>query len=261
MADCALAGRVVALVHGVLGERDVLGAYLHGSAVAGGLRPASDVDVLAVVRRRTGEEQRRALVRELLAVSGAVNAQRPVELVLVVADEVRPWRYPPVCDLLYGEWLRGEFEAGAVPQPEPMPDLAVLLTAVRSGGIALAGPPPRDLLDPVPHADLVRACLAGVPGLVADLADDTRNVVLTFARIWCTLVTGEIRSKDAAADWALPRLPAEHRPVLAHARDLYLTTPYTAEHWPPALAAATRPHAAHVLTEIHRAAAAASPGR
>lgn len=86
----------------------------------------------------------------------------------------------------------------------------------------LYGPPPADLLDPVPHEDLRRAIVAGVPELLGELDTDTRNVLLTLARIWTTLATGAIRAKDAAADWALPRLPAEHRHVLAHARAIYL---------------------------------------
>jgi hypothetical protein len=36
------------------------------------------------------------------------------------------------------------------------------------------------------------------------------------------LATGEIRTKDGAADWVLARLPAEHRPVLARTRAIYL---------------------------------------
>ena len=46
---------------------------------------------------------------------------------------------------------------------------------------------------------------------------DTRNVILTLARIWSTAATGVIRSKDTAADWALERLPPRHRPALAPA--------------------------------------------
>jgi predicted nucleotidyltransferase len=43
--------RVVELVREVLGP-DVLGVYLFGSAVLGGLRPESDLDLLAVSARR-----------------------------------------------------------------------------------------------------------------------------------------------------------------------------------------------------------------
>ncbi|MGI5426657.1 aminoglycoside adenylyltransferase family protein [Streptomyces sp. CA-179760] len=199
----------------------LLGVYLHGSATLGGLRSRSDIDVLAVVRESVTQAQRRELVEELLRVSG-VGGRRYVELIVVVLDDVRPWRYPPTCDFLYGDWLREEYERGMVPSPEPSPDLAPLLTMVLRADAPLHGPPPAELIDPVPHADLRRAIVAGVPELMDELDSDTRNVLLTLARIWTTLATGAIRSKDAAAQWALDRIPAEHRPVLARARAVYL---------------------------------------
>ncbi|MFW6690491.1 aminoglycoside adenylyltransferase family protein [Streptomyces sp. MAR4 CNX-425] len=244
---------VMKLVDGVLGQ-EVVGAYLHGSAVLGGLRPASDVDVLVVARRSMAAGERRALLDGLLGVSGFTGGLRPVELTVVVQSEVRPWRYPPTGDFLYGEWLRAEFEAGGPPGPEVMPDLAIVLTMARSGDRALAGPPPARVLDPVPYEDVARTAAAGVPALLAELDDDTRNVLLTLARIWCTLATGEIRPKDAAAAWALGRLPPEHRPVLAHARRLYLGSRYAEETWSAELRAGVRPHAEAVAAEIGRLA-------
>ncbi|MGC9541773.1 aminoglycoside adenylyltransferase family protein [Streptomyces sp. UG1] len=224
------------VLHHTLGTA-ILGIYLHGSAALGGLRPHSDIDVLVVVRERMSPDQRRALVRELMEVSG--GGSRPVELIVVVQDDVRPWRYPPTCEFLYGEWLRDEYERGVLPAREPSPDLAPLLTMVLSANAPLYGPPPADLLDPVPHADLRRAIVAAVPELLAELESDTRNVLLTLARIWVTLATGTVRSKDAAADWALARLPAEHRPVLAHARAVHLGE--RDECWDGALAPLIRP--------------------
>ncbi|PGH49178.1 aminoglycoside adenylyltransferase family protein [Streptomyces sp. Ru87] len=241
----------VRLVGDVLGA-EVVGVYLHGSAVLGGLRPASDLDVLVVSRRSMDGRERRALLDGLLERSGSANGVRPVELTVVVRSEVSPWRYPPTGDFLYGEWLREDYEAGLLPQPEPVPDLALLIPMVLAGDRPLAGPPPARVLEPVPHADLVRASVAGVPELLGELDDDTRNVVLTLARVWSTLATGEIRSKDAAADWALDRLPPEHRPVLAHARELYLGRRYDEEHWSGALRARVRPHVEAVLAEIER---------
>jgi streptomycin 3"-adenylyltransferase len=61
-----------------------------------------------------------------------------------------------------------------------------------------------------------------IPGLLDDLETDTRNVILTLARIWTTLATGDIRPKDAAADWVTKRLPENLRAVLARARAIYL---------------------------------------
>jgi streptomycin 3"-adenylyltransferase len=245
------AGEIVRLVERVLAA-DVIGVYLHGSCVLGGLRPASDLDVLVVTRRPTDDERRRALLAGLLPISGSRNDARPVELTVVVRSAVRPWRYPPACDFLYGEWLRAEYEAGNVPRPAPMPDLAPLLTMALAGDHPLTGPPLAQVLDPVPHTDVVRAGLEGIPGLLDDLDGDTRNVLLTLARIWTTLATGRIASKDAAADWAFDRLPPEHRPVLDHAKRLYLTCRYAEESWSEELRARVRPHADHVLAEIDR---------
>ncbi|MFB7086795.1 aminoglycoside adenylyltransferase family protein [Streptomyces sp. NPDC056296] len=212
---------LVTLVLNHLGDGNVLGVYAHGSATLGGLRPHSDLDLLVVVRHPTTHAQRATLTEELLKLSGG-EGHRPVELIVVVRDDVRPWRYPPRRDYLYGEWLRDAYERGHVPEPEDDPDLAPLLTMVLRADAPLFGPPPATLLDPVPHEDLRRAMVAGLPGLMAEVESDTRNVLLTLARIWSTLVTGDIRSKDAAAEWALGRLPAEHGGPLAHARAVYL---------------------------------------
>jgi streptomycin 3"-adenylyltransferase len=148
---------------------------------------------------------------------------RHIELTIVVRPDITPWRYPPALDFQYGDWFRGAFERGDfAPWTSPNPDLAVLLTSFRTDGRPLVGPRPADVLPPIPRADLDRAMLDTVPDLLADLDDDTRNVLLTLARIWTTIVTGEIRPKDAAADWAIERLPEEHRSTLAYARAIYL---------------------------------------
>jgi streptomycin 3"-adenylyltransferase len=216
---------IVSQVRDLLGD-DALGAYLHGSAVLGMLRPHSDTDVLVVTRRRLTDPERAALTRSMMNLSGRRalgGPARPIELVVVVQGEVRPWRYPARCDLLYGEWLRGGYERGEPASAEEhAPDLAPLLTMVLHGNRPLFWPPPSVLLDPVPSSDLRRAIGAGIPALLADLPTDTANVLLTLARIWTTLATGAIRAKDQAADWALDRLSPDARPALRHARAVYI---------------------------------------
>jgi predicted nucleotidyltransferase len=216
--------RILALLDQVLGNQ-LLGAYLHGSAVLGGLRPTSDLDVLVVSGRRMSEVERRSLVDGLLEVSGQRASRGPgraVELSVVVSGDIKPWRYPPQQEFLYGEWLRDMYEQGVTPRLEVAPDLSVLITMVLQGDAALVGPPPAQLLDPVPPEDLIRGATVGIPQLLEEIESDTRNVLLTLARIWMTVATGEIRSKDAAADWALEHIPPRHRVVLARARDMYL---------------------------------------
>jgi streptomycin 3"-adenylyltransferase len=250
--------KIVQLVDGAVGAK-AIGTYLHGSAVHGGLKPASDVDILVVTRHSLDDRERRTLVDGLLRISGPGMGARPVELTVVVHSEVRPWRYPATADFLYGDWLRDEIESGGLPRPAPMPDLAIMIHLVLAADHALHGPPAAELLDPVPTADVVRGSLAGIPDLLQDLPSDTRNVVLTLARVWTTLATGEIRSKDAAAEWALSQLAPEHRPVLAHAKQLYLTRRYTEETWTDLLKAQVRPHVEAVLAHIDELKAREEP--
>jgi streptomycin 3"-adenylyltransferase len=195
--------------------------------VLGGLRADSDLDVLAVSAREATRAEKQKIASGLLAVSGdrsRGDGRRPIELSIVAASEVRPWRYPPRRDFQYGEWLRERFERGDPDLFHPTidPDVAILVTAVRLGDVTLTGSAARMTFDEVPPRDLAAALVADIPSLINDIDWDTRNVVLTLARIWNTVVTGGLRSKDAAAEWALERLRPEHRPVLVRAREGYL---------------------------------------
>ncbi|MDT0267045.1 DUF4111 domain-containing protein [Streptomyces sp. DSM 44915] len=214
-----------------------VGAYLYGSAAAGGLRPESDLDLLLVVSASLSAAERRSLVALLLAHSGwrghaetfpAAAARRPVELTVLTLDQLgrldqsAAGAAPPAYDFQYGEWLRAELVAGRLPRPTADPDVVILLATARSRNRVLRGPELTSLLPAIAPDRLRRAVLAVVPELLAGVAGDERNALLTLARVVVTLETGEIVPKDAAAAAVAPRLPAPARALLAHARAGYL---------------------------------------
>lgn len=246
---------LVTLVRATLGP-DVVGAYLYGSAVLGGQVPTSDIDLLAVSRRRLTDPQREHLAAELLSLSVPPDSEkhgrpesRPIELTIVVHSAVRPWRYPPEMEFQYGDWLRDEVAAGHRPVRATNHDLAVLIELARRGGRSVLGPPPDQVFEPVPWHDVVASMNHGVAGLLKELETDTRNVILTLARIWMTLETGDIRRKDEAAAWAAERLPADFAAVLKRARELYVVGRYGP--W-GAVEPAVRRAAYHLAAEIRR---------
>jgi aminoglycoside 9-adenylyltransferase len=206
-------------------RRPPVAAFLGGSAVAAGLRPLSDVDVVVIVQDAPDEAARRRLAAAFLLVSGRYGGGgpvRPIDVALVRLGDIVPWRYPPTLAFAYGEWLRSAYEAGDVPAARPEPDLAIVLAQTRANGVALHGPDPNDLLDPVPATDLRRALRDALPALLRDLHGDERNVLLTLARMWRTAVTGEFVPKDAAAAWAAARLPGEQGDLLERAGRSYV---------------------------------------
>jgi hypothetical protein len=228
-----------------------VGAYLHGSAGLGQMRPTSDLDILAIVDRPTTGDERRAIVDGLLQVSGR-NAPRgparPIELTLVQQGQLKPWHPAPVVDLVYGEWLRTSLDSGDIAEPRAVPDLAPEIMLALTGNRTLFGPPPREVLDPVPRRDLRRAVVAGIPGLLADLERDQRNVLLTLARILATLETDEILPKDEAAELVAHRLSPGSRELLLTARQMYLEG--VGDEAAGAVWAASRPAALEAATEL-----------
>jgi streptomycin 3"-adenylyltransferase len=204
----------------------IVGIYLYGSALAGGLRPDSDLDFALVTAYRLtvpDKEHLFEVIRPLSRRSLRPGDWRPLEVTVLALPDVRPWRYPPQVDARYGEWLTdAELSEQVRRGPVASPDLGVLITMLRQASHAYLGPPAEDVLVPVPHDDLVRATLDAIPNLHADLDADTKNVLLTLARMWTTTATGTIRSKDDAAVWAAERLPVDDRRLLDRARILYL---------------------------------------
>lgn len=205
----------------------LLAVHLYGSALDGGLKPYSDIDLLVTVAATPDEAERQALMLNLLEISappGQSKDLRALEVTIVVRNNIVPWRYPARRELQFGEWLREDILAGIAESAVIDADLAFLLTQARQHSIALAGPPAAEFFDPVPEGDLFRALADTLKLWKAplDWAGDERNVVLTLARVWYSAATGKIAPKDVAADWVVERLPDEHRSALSEARQAYL---------------------------------------
>lgn len=195
----------------------LLGVYVHGSLAFGCCNPRqSDLDVLAVTERPTPAELRLPLLRQLVGCSGA---PLPLEMSVVVQPDVTPWIHPTPYDLHISEMHRAAVEAGQPLAPGLDPDLAAHVTVTRHCGITLAGSTPAVTLPPVPWEDYLDSILADFDDCVARLTET--YAVLNMTRVWATLATGEIYSKDSSAEWALPRLPEDLRGILTRALDAY----------------------------------------
>jgi predicted nucleotidyltransferase len=195
--------------------------YLYGSAVSGGLRHASDIDLLVVVTRPTTRDERLDLVRELAPISNRELRPaewRPIELTTVVIRDGQA-----TLDFQYGEWLRNEFSAGNVePASRAHVDLPILIAQARKASLTLRGRRARDTLPQVSRAALITAMTHGIPDLLADVETDTANVLLTLSRIWHTLATSTFAPKNVAASEFIERFADHSWPELDWARSVYL---------------------------------------
>ncbi len=201
--------------------------HLYGSAIDGGLKPYSDIDLLVTVDARLDEATRRSLMLDFLNISAPPcesSILRPLEVTVVACNEVVPWRYPARRELQFGEWLREDILEGVFEPAALDADLAILITKARQHSIALVGPVAQKVFMPVPEHDFLQVLSDTLKlwNTHEDWENEERNIVLTLARIWYSTETGGIVPKDVAAEWVLERLPAEHKPILVEARQAYL---------------------------------------
>ncbi len=86
----------------------------------------------------------------------------------------------------------------------------------------LKGVEAKKLIPCISIEDIRKAIQYSLPGLIASLKGDERNVLLTLSRMWFTLETGEICTKDIAAEWVYSKLPKDMSPLLEIAKEAYL---------------------------------------
>ena len=147
-----------------------------------------------MLSRASTFDEKSKLALGLLEISGIYmqGDKPPIEMTLVDKSAINPWQYPPTFDFQYGEWLRESFEKGIVSpwSTKEMSDLAIIITQVLLKSKTLLGIDPKQLLVNVPYEDFIKAMLDDLSRLTNELESDTRNVLLTLARIWSTLETG-----------------------------------------------------------------------
>ena len=197
--DCgrAAAGRLRRL----LGD-ELLAVWLTGSGALGGVAAGqSDVDVVAVCAGAPPPEAIKAVVDGLgeLAMGWPL---RGLELVLYPRAAVASPARRPRFALNLNVGPRMPYRVSVDPESEPAHWFLLDLDILRGHGRALTGPPPRDLVGPVPRAWLLAAVRDSLAWHDAH-EGALQQTVLNASRGWRFTEEGVWSSKDEAGAWAL----------------------------------------------------------
>jgi len=198
----------------VAGQRAALGSsfvafFLQGSFAAGGFDRHSDVDWLAVVEDEPSGTQVDALQAMHERIYGLPSAW---------AQHLEGSYFPK--QVLRSCSQRGQqlwyLDNGArsLVRSEHC-NTAVVRWTVREHGIALAGPEPAALVEPIPDAVLRREVFETMRDWGQEILENPGHfdnrfyqsfIVLSYCRMLQTLHTGRIESKRAGAEWAKKHL-------------------------------------------------------
>ena len=144
----------------------------------------------------------RRLVAEAASHEALPCPVRGLELVLYAREELAVPAYQ--LNLNTGPRMerRLSYDAGEEPRFWFLLDLAI----AREHGIALAGPPAREVLPEFPRELVLEALREALTWYAADGGDEAQTV-LAACRAWAWASDGVWRSKGDAARWARGRLP------------------------------------------------------
>jgi Domain of unknown function (DUF4111) len=196
-------GRAAAALLGRLLGDNLVAVYLGGSGALGGVGPESDVDVVAVCDAAPAEDAGRAVVAGLgeLAMSWPL---RGLELVLYTRAAVASPARRPCFELNLNVGPRMPYRLSLDPASEPAHWFLLDLDILRGHGRPLAGPPPRDLVGPIPRRQVLEALRDSLAWHGAH-EPALQQSVLNACRGWRFTEEGVWSSKDHAGAWALGR--------------------------------------------------------
>lgn len=205
---------------------ELLGVYLHGSLAMGCFNPQrSDVDILVATRGRLPALARPRLARLLLKLSGG---PAPIELSVVNAAGLHPWRHPAPYEFHYSEDWRDRTQAHLLnntwpeAESEPTdPDLAAHVAVTLARGLSLWGPPAAEVFPAVPASDYIASILADFHWGRDTLGVNPVYFVLNACRVRAFLAEGTYLSKDEGGEWGLRSLPEAHQPIIRQALRAY----------------------------------------
>ena len=215
----ALLNDLLAGVSQALGD-NLLGFYLRGSLALGDFDPeTSDVDILVVTHHPVSDAEFEALT-QLHARIPAGHGADAHHYEISYIDRASLKRFAP------GErrhpttgtdWPFG--------WAEHRDNWVLERWTVREHGVALLGPDPKTLIDPISPEELLRAARARLPGWARWAAHPDNPewlprrshqayVVETMCRALHTLALGEVSTKPQAVAWALETLAEPWRSLV-----------------------------------------------
>ena len=202
-------------------RNDLVGVYLHGSAVMGCFHPQrSDLDFIIVVSRPMSDAVKRTYL-DMVVKYNALGPAKGIEMSVVLRDVCMPFVYPTPFELHFSaghlDWYREDPDDYIREMKGTDQDLAAHFTIIGKRGRCLYGPPIAEVFAPVPRRDYMDSIWFDVENAAEEIGAYPLYLTLNLARVLAYKEEGLVLSKKEGGEWALERLPAEYHPLIREA--------------------------------------------
>ena len=204
----------------ILGE-NLVGVYLHGSAVMGGFQPKkSDLDFIVVVKEAMPDDIKKAFMK-MVVVLNAKGPAKGIEMSIVKREVCDPFIYPTPFELHFSvgclNWYLEDQEGFIQKMNGTDKDLAAHFTVIRARGKCLWGAPIEDIFGVVPQRDYVDSIWYDVECAADEIEENTMYLTLNLARVLAYLKVNKVLSKREGGDWGIQNLPVKYHVLLQEA--------------------------------------------
>lgn len=199
-------------------QENLVGIYLHGSAVMGCFNPKkSDIDLIIVVNQPLFDSVKREYM-DMVVKYNVLMPAKGIEMSIVLGDVCKPFVYPTPFELhfssMYLKWYKDNPQEYIHKMKGDDTDLAAHFTVLNHRGICLYGAPINSVFAKVPNDDYMDSIWNDVAAAINNIDEDTMYLTLNLARVLAYKEEGLVLSKKEGGEWAIKHLPTEYHKLV-----------------------------------------------
>ena len=204
---------------------NLIGIYLHGSAVMGCYNPAkSDIDLIAVVKDPIADSVKRTFMDMVIELNEKGPA-KGIEMSIVKQSVCRPFVYPTPFELHFSaahtDWYKNDPDDYISKMTGEDKDLAAHFTIIKHRGKCLYGAPIEDTFADVPAQDYIDSIRNDIADAEDEIADNPMYLILNLSRVLAYLKDGLVLSKKEGGEWAQENVPERYHSLIRDALTEY----------------------------------------
>ena len=200
---------------------NLAGVYLHGSLAMGCFHEKkSDVDLLVVVNRPLLMDEKRAYLKEILALNQWAPS-KGIEMSVVLKRDMNPFHHPAPFEMHFSNAHLMNY----VEKPDETllrmtgtdKDLAAHVTIINRYGKTLYGEDIHQVFSEVLYEDYLDAILYDIENAREDILENPMYVVFSLCRVLAYAMERRVLSKKDGGEWALLHVEKMYQPIIESA--------------------------------------------
>ena len=204
---------------------NLVGIYLHGSAVMGCYNPAkSDLDFIVVVKEPMKDADKRSFM-DMVVELNSKGPAKGIEMSIVRQCDCMPFSYPTPFELHFSvahlDWYRNDPEDYISKMKGEDKDLAAHFTIINHRGKCLNGALIKETFADVPVEDYIDSIWNDIADAEDEIMDNPMYIILNLTRVLAYLKDGLVLSKKEGGEWAFANIPEGYHSLLQNALKEY----------------------------------------